>query len=179
MSKSTKTAKKATKPKAKTSTKAKAKKPPVAKKKTPAAKKKSASSKKKPTTKKATSKKKAPTKKKSPVKKTSKPKPKKTTAKQDDTMLKELEIEMGNEDEQVSLGAIGRLGFMTSSKATKVLIGGLKDPRHMVRIHVAAQRGERKDKKAVDALIESLQDESVFVRQTVAGALENISGAMS
>jgi len=46
----------------------------------------------------------------------------------------------------------------------------------MVRIHVAAQLGERKDRKAVDALIASLQDESIFMRQTVAGALENIGG---
>jgi HEAT repeat protein len=47
----------------------------------------------------------------------------------------------------------------------------------MMRIHVAAQLGERKDPKAVDALIGSLKDESVFVRQTAAGALENIGGA--
>ncbi|MCK5390723.1 MAG: HEAT repeat domain-containing protein, partial [Candidatus Thorarchaeota archaeon] len=35
----------------------------------------------------------------------------------------------------------------------------------------------RKDSKAVDALIDALQDESIFVRQTVAGALENIGSA--
>jgi len=91
--------------------------------------------------------------------------------------LKELEDEIGNQDEQVSLGAIGRLGLMKDRQATKVLIIGLKDPRHMVRIHVAAQLGERKDSKAVDALIDALQDESIFVRQTVAGALENIGSA--
>jgi len=42
---------------------------------------------------------------------------------------------------------------MKNPKATQVLILGLKDTRHMVRIHVAAQLGERKDRKAVDALI--------------------------
>ncbi|MBE0527294.1 HEAT repeat domain-containing protein [Candidatus Thorarchaeota archaeon] len=99
-----------------------------------------------------------------------------TTGDQEAAVMKELEIDMHSDDEQVSLGTIGRLGHMKDPKATEVLVLGLKDPRHMVRIHVAAQLGERKDKKAVDALIESLQDESIFVRQTVAGALENIGG---
>jgi len=126
--------------------------------------------------KKTISKKKAPVKEKGATKTTSKPKPKKTPGKHDEVVLKELELDMGSDDEQVSLGSIGRLGQMKNPKVTEILVLGLKDPRHMVRIHVAAQLGERKDKKAVDALIESLQDESVFVRQTVAGALENIGG---
>ncbi|MCK5240408.1 MAG: HEAT repeat domain-containing protein, partial [Candidatus Thorarchaeota archaeon] len=37
--------------------------------------------------------------------------------------------------------------------------------------------GERNDNAAVGALIDALRDESVFVRQTVAGALENIGGS--
>jgi HEAT repeat protein len=69
---------------------------------------------------------------------------------------------------------VGRLGQMKNPKATEILIHGLKDPRHMVRIHVATQLGERKDRKAVDALIELLHDNSVFVRQTAARALGNI-----
>ena len=168
LSKSSKTAKKGSKaiakpkPKPSKTAKPKTKKKPVAKKKAPE--------------KKTPSKKEAPAKKKSPTKTTSKPKSKTPVSKQNAAVLKELEADMYSDDEQVSLGSIGRLGQMKDPKATEVLILGLKDPRHMVRIHVAAQLGERKDKKAVDALIESLQDESVFVRQTVAGALENIGG---
>jgi len=162
LSKSSKTAKKGTKAKAKPkpkpskTTKSKAKEKPATKKKAPA--------------------KKATPKKKTTKKATTKSKPKRTTSKYDATILKELETEIGNDDEQIAMGAIGRLGQMKDPKATQVLVLGLKHPRHMVRIHVAAQLGERKDKKAVDALIESLQDESIFVRQTVAGALENIGG---
>jgi HEAT repeat protein len=46
----------------------------------------------------------------------------------------------------------------------------------MIRIYAAVQLGERQDKAAVDPLIGALHDESLFVRQTVAGALENIGG---
>ena len=56
------------------------------------------------------------------------------------------------------------------------MMEALKDSRYIVRIHAAAQLGERKDKKSVDALITALKDDSVFVRQTIAGALENIGG---
>lgn len=118
---------------------------------------------------------------KAPSKKTeTKPKAKKLTKKKqltstkDNEILKELEIELASDDEQVCFGAVGRLGKMKDPRATTILIHGLKDPRHMVRIQVAAQLGERKDRMAVDALIESLHDESIFVRQTAAGALENI-----
>ncbi|MFX1263313.1 MAG: HEAT repeat domain-containing protein, partial [Promethearchaeota archaeon] len=61
-------------------------------------------------------------------------------------------------------------------RATGILVQALNDPRYMIRIHVAAQLGERKDKTSVGSLIEALDDESLFVRQTVAGALENIGG---
>ena len=57
-----------------------------------------------------------------------------------------------------------------------MLVQALGDSRYMVRIHVAAQLGERKDKTSVGPLIDALKDESLFVRQTVAGALENIGG---
>jgi len=91
-------------------------------------------------------------------------------------MLKELGIEIQSDDEQVSLGAIERLSLLDYPQATQILIEALSDPRYMVRIHAAAQLGERQDKKSVDALIASLSDGSIFVRQTVAGALENIGG---
>ncbi len=92
-------------------------------------------------------------------------------------MLGELETEIHSDDEQVCLGAVERLGRLKHPDATRVLIVALEDPRYMVRIHAAAQLGERKDKKSIDALVELLGDDSVFVRQTVAGALENIGGA--
>ena len=109
--------------------------------------------------------------------KTKRPVKKKTSSVKNNEILKELEIELASDDEQVCLGAVDRLGKMKDSKATEILLRGLKDPRHMVRIQVAAQLGERKDRKAVDALIESLHDDSVFVRQTAAGSLENIGVA--
>lgn len=153
-------------------------------------KKKTSSSKTKPkkktTTKKAPSKKKALVKKKLPVKK--KPAKKKTVKKKktptkkkivstdEIAMLNELEAETRSSDEQVSLGAIERLGILENPQATQVLIDALSDSRYIVRIHAAAQLGERRDKKSVDALIASLKDDSVFVRQTIAGALENIGG---
>lgn len=176
MSKTSKTSKKRTTAKKKSTNvkksaaKSKAKKKtikPQAKAKTPA---------KKTTTKKAPSKKASPAKPKS--KKAGKKKPtKKAPSKKDREMLSELEIEIKNEDEQVCLGAVERLGILNHPNATRVLIIALADPRYMIRIHVVAQLGERKDKKSVDALIAALNDDSIFVRQTVAGALESIGGA--
>ncbi len=173
MSKSSKTSKKKrpTKPKPKQKTGAKVKKTTKkapTKKKTPAKK-----TGKKTPTKKATSRKE----KKPPKKKTRRAPQKKTVSSDIAAMLKELEIEIQSADEQVSLGAIERLGLLDHSLATQILIGAMSDPRYMIRIHVAAQLGERQDKKSVDALIASLSDESIFVRQTIAGALENIGGA--
>ncbi len=151
--------------------------------------KKKTGAKAKKTTKKANTKKKTTPKKKTPAKKTGKktpPKkaatrkekklPKKTVSSDIKAMLKELEIEIRSDDEQVSLGAIERLGLLNHPQATQVLIGALSDSRYMIRIHVAAQLGERKDKKSADALIASLSDDSIFVRQAVADALENIGG---
>jgi HEAT repeat protein len=126
--------------------------------------------------------------KKTPSKKTSsaRPTPKKTVKKKPShlvsgkmnlEMLKELEMDIKSEDEQVCLGAVGRLGSVNHPDATRVLIMALADKRYMVRIHAAAQLGERKDKRAVDALVATLNDDSIFVRQTVAGALESIGGA--
>ena len=147
----------------------------------PAAKKKATKPKIKTTTKKTTKTQKTPSKKASPKKstpkKTVKKKPtKKAPSKKDSEMLRELEKEIKSEDEQVCLGAIGRLGILNHPDATRVLIIALEDPRYMVRIHAVAQLGERKDKKSVDALITMFKDDSIFVRQTVAGALENIGG---
>lgn len=173
------------------SKKAKTKKATTTKKKTtsskkaatkPAAKKKTTKPKTKTTTKKATKPKRAPAKKTPPKKtepkKTAKKKPtKKAPSKKDKEMLGELEKEIHSEDEQVCLGAVERLGVLNHPDATRVLVIALADPRYMVRIHAAAQLGERKDKKSVDALIETLGDDSMFVRQTVAGALENIGGS--
>ncbi|MFW9974629.1 MAG: HEAT repeat domain-containing protein [Candidatus Thorarchaeota archaeon] len=117
-------------------------------------------------------------KKKSAPKKTSKKKSMtKSSMEKEREMLGELENEIHSDDEQVCLGAVDRLGSLKHPDATRVLIVALEDPRYMVRIHAAAQLGERKDKKSIDALVESLNDDSVFVRQTVAGALENIGGA--
>jgi len=162
LSKTSKTSKKATTPKKTTASKKSAAKP---KKKTP-----------KPKTKK-TPVKKASSKKPTP-KKTVKKKPsKKAPSKKDSEMLRELETEIHSDDEQVCLGAVGLLGVLNHPDATRVLMIALTDSRYMVRIHAAAQLGERKDRKSVDALVESLKDESIFVRQTIAGALENIGGA--
>jgi HEAT repeat protein len=170
LSKTSKTSKKATTPKKTTASKKSAAKP---KKKTP-----------KPKTK--TKEKKTTKAKKTPVKKASSKKPKKTVkkkpskktpSKKDTEMLRELETEIQSDDEQVCLGAVGLLGVLNHPDATRVLMIALTDPRYMVRIHAAAQLGERKDRKSVDALVESLKDESIFVRQTIAGALENIGGA--
>jgi len=91
-------------------------------------------------------------------------------------ILKELSIEVQSDHQQVCLGAIERLGMIENPKATVILLGVLKDPRFMIRIHAAAQLGTRQDKKSVDALIETLRDKSLFVRQTAASALENIGG---
>ncbi|NHI90783.1 MAG: HEAT repeat domain-containing protein [Candidatus Thorarchaeota archaeon] len=116
---------------------------------------------------------------------TKKPEPKKTTrkksssqaaSKRDSEMLHELEKEIHSKDEQVCLGAVERLGSLKHPDATRILTIALTDSRYMVRIHAAAQLGERKDKKSVDALIDLLNDNSVFIRQTAAGALENIGG---
>ena len=108
--------------------------------------------------------------------KKSKPATKKKKVKIDSSELDELAKELESEDEQVLLGAIDRLAIINDPRAVDFLVGCLKHSRYMVRIHAAAQLGERKDKKAVDSLIESLNDESIFVRQTAAGALENIGG---
>ncbi len=153
------------------------KKKSTTKKTTPKTKTKKTATKK---TKKATKPVKASTKtvkkssEKSTRKKKASTKKKKSVTTKESEILRELEIELASDDEQVCFGAVGRLSTMKGSKATEILISGLKHPRHMVRIHVAVQLGERKDKKAVDALIESLHDDSVFVRQSAAGALENI-----
>jgi HEAT repeat protein len=159
LSKTSKTSKKAATPKKKTS-----------KPKTKTKEKKTTKAKKTPL-KKASSKKPKP-------KKTVKKKPsKKAPSKKDSEMLRELEKEIQSDDEQVCLGAVERLGVLNHPDATRVLMIALTDSRYMVRIHAAAQLGERKDRKSVDALVESLKDESIFVRQTIAGALENIGGA--
>ncbi len=178
MSKSAKTSKKkgttkrtaSTKPKPKKKTGAKAKKTT---KKVPTKKKTSA----KKTRKKTPTKKSTTRKEKKPPKKKARKVPSKKTVSDNIAMLKELEIEIKSDDEQVSLGAIERLGLLNHPQATRVLIGALSDSRYMIRIHVAVQLGERQDKKSVDALISSFSDDSIFVRQTVASALENIGGA--
>jgi hypothetical protein len=171
LSKKPKTKKKATSKKKTTSSKKAAAKS-TTKKKSEKPKK----TEKKYTKSKKTSTKKSPKKKEAP-KKTVKKKPtRKKPSKKDSEMLGELEAEIHSDDEQVCLGAVERLGVLKHPDATRVLIIALADPRYLVRIHAAAQLGERKDKKSVDALIESLNDDSVFVRQTVAGALENIGG---
>jgi NAD-dependent DNA ligase len=108
--------------------------------------------------------------------KRSKPATKKKQVKIDSSELDELAKELESEDEQVLLGAIDRLAIINDPRAVDFLVGCLKHSRYMVRIHAAAQLGERKDKRSVDSLIESLNDESIFVRQTAAGALENIGG---
>ena len=145
---------------------------------TKSSKKAATQSKPKTKEKKTTKAKETPSKKKaSPKKPEPKKKPtKKAPSKRDSEMLRELEVEVHSDDEQVCLGAVERLGVLNHPDATRVLIIALGDPRYMVRIHAAAQLGERKDKKSVDALVESLNDNSLFVRQTVAGALENIGG---
>lgn len=177
LSKTSKTSKKGTAVKKKSASVKKSAAKPKAKKKTAKPKPKA---KKSPA--KETATKKAPTKKtsraKSKPKKTVRKKPsKKAPSKKDQEMLIELENEIKSEDEQVCLGVIGRLGVLNHPDATRVLIIALADQRYMVRIHAAAQLGERKDKKSVDALVASLKDDSIFVRQTVAGALESIGGA--
>ena len=92
------------------------------------------------------------------------------------SIIDDLAAEVRSDDEQVSLGAIERLGGMDDPRATTQLISFLRDSRYMVRILAAAQLGERRDAAAVEPLIGVLHDESMFVRQTVAGALENIGG---
>ena len=136
---------------------------------------------KKPAKKKAEPKKKLkkkPVKKKKEVKAKAKKKPpkKKAVTKVDDAHLEELAIELISDDEQVVFGAIGRMGMLDHPKATEYLVGCLKDSRHMVRLLAAAELGELQDKKSLGPLIEALNDDSLFVRQTVAGALENIGG---
>ena len=91
-------------------------------------------------------------------------------------MIDELVFELQNDDEQVRIGAIGRLGRIDDPSATPHLIGCLTDSKYMVRIYAAGQLGDRRDKKAVKSLIDALNDESLFVRQTVARALVNIGG---
>lgn len=175
MSKKSENSKKAAKPKKSSVSKSSTAKPKGKKKgSVPKSKEKAAG-------KKASSTPKAPSKKTS----TKKPEPKKTTrkksslqatSKKDSEMLHELEKEIHSKDEQVCLGAVGRLGSLKHPDATRILTIALVDPRYMIRIHAAAQLGERKDKKSVDALINLLNDDSVFVRQTAAGALQNIGG---
>ncbi len=109
------------------------------------------------------------------VTKTTTEKKKKVAAKESPE-LDELAKELTSDDEQLLLGVIDRLGMLDDPKATEQLIDCLQHSRYMVRIHAAAQLGERKDKSAIEPLINALQDESLFVRQTAAGALENIGG---
>ncbi|MFW9954701.1 MAG: HEAT repeat domain-containing protein [Candidatus Thorarchaeota archaeon] len=92
-------------------------------------------------------------------------------------ILNELATEIRSDDEQVRLGALERIAVIEGVQATTLLTEALKDSKYMVRIHAAAELGERKDKKAIDPLIGALDDESVFVRQAAAGALESIGGA--
>lgn len=179
MSKSAKTSKKKGTTKRTASTKLKPKKKTGARakkttKKVPTKKKKTSAKK---TGKKTPTKKSTTRKEKKPPKKKARKAPSKKTVSDNIAMLKELEIEIKSDDEQVSLGAIERLGLLNHPQATRVLIGALSDSRYMIRIHVAVQLGERQDKKSVDALIASFSDDSIFVRQSVAGALENIGGA--
>jgi HEAT repeat protein len=94
-------------------------------------------------------------------------------------VLNDLLAESQSTDEQMSLNAIDRLGRMEGARATECLISCLKDPRFIVRIYAAAQLGDRRDVSAVNPLIEALHDESVFVRQTVAGALGHIGGEIA
>jgi len=91
-------------------------------------------------------------------------------------VLNDLAAELRSGDEQISLGAIDRLVGIDDPRATMHLASCLKDSRYIVRIYAAAQLGEKRDASAVDALIGTLHDESLFVRQTVAGALEHIGG---
>ena len=120
---------------------------------------------KKATAKKTTTKKKATKKEKAKTKK---------TKKSDDFVMDELLVELQSDDEQMILGAIDRLGGSTHPRATELLVECLEDPRYLIRIFAVVNLGERQDKKAVDPLIKSLHDESIFIRQTAAGALENI-----
>jgi len=92
------------------------------------------------------------------------------------SIIDDLAAEVRSDDEQVSLGAIERLGGIDDPRATTQLISCLRDSRYMVRILAAAQLGERRDTAAVEPLIGVLHDDSMFVRQTAAGALENIGG---
>lgn len=148
-------AKKGTAKAGKSTKKAKAKKPPAKTKKTTA-------------TKKTTTKKAKPSRKKKSTKQ---------SAARITQMIDELLLEIRSEDEQISLGAVDRLGQTEDPRATSHLIECLDDSRYMIRIYAAVQLGERQDKSAVDPLIGALHDESLFVRQTVAGALENIGGS--
>ena len=175
MSKKSKTSKKTTTSKKKTDDSKKSKSKQAAKKRV--SKPKSRSTGKETARPKKTSSKKTKPKKQETRETVKKKLSKKAPSKRDSEMLAELETEIHSNDEQVCLGAVDRLGVLKHPDATRVLVIALADTRYMVRIHAAAQLGERKDKKSVDALIESLNDNSIFVRQTVAGALENIGGA--
>jgi len=97
-----------------------------------------------------------------------------TTEGKTDSEIEDLVKELRSEDQQVALGAIDRLGKIEDKKATKHLMSCLEDSRYMVRMFAAVQLGERRGERVVEALIEALHDDSLFVRQTVAGALENI-----
>ncbi|MFW9943409.1 MAG: HEAT repeat domain-containing protein [Candidatus Sifarchaeia archaeon] len=166
MSKTSDKPKKTTKSKAKKGTAKAGKSTKKAAKKTKA--KKSPSK-----TKKTTTKMKTPTKKVKPSRKKS---PKESSVRTTQ-MIDELLREIRSDDEQISLGAVDRLGQTKDPRATSHLIECLTDSRYMIRIYAAVQLGERQDNAAVDPLIGALHDESLFVRQTVAGALESIGGS--
>ncbi|MBD3405871.1 MAG: hypothetical protein GF411_07055 [Candidatus Lokiarchaeota archaeon] len=92
-------------------------------------------------------------------------------------IIDELIIELQSADQQIALGAVDQLARIEGPLATECLVDCLEDKRYMVRLQAAMKLGERGDKSAVDGLIKSLSDESLFVRQTSAGALDTIGGA--
>jgi hypothetical protein len=100
---------------------------------------------------------------------------KKKTAPQDQ-MIQDYLLELQSADQQVALGAVDGLANINHPQATTYLIDCLNDPRYMIRLQAALKLGERGDKSAVDILIAALRNDSLFVRQTAAGALESIGG---
>jgi HEAT repeat protein len=107
---------------------------------------------------------------------TKKDRPKRKAVKKKVSEIDDLLLELRSDDEQVVIGAVDRLGEVDDPKATGHLVACLVDTRQLVRLYAAVQLGERQDRSAVDSLIKALRDSSLFVRQTVAGALENIGG---
>ncbi|TXT56659.1 MAG: hypothetical protein BAJATHORv1_20249 [Candidatus Thorarchaeota archaeon] len=121
----------------------------------------------------APSKKKKTSKSEKKSKKTKKP-PKKSITEQ---IIDELIVELQSADQQIALGAVDQLAKIEGDLATECLVDCLEDKRYMIRLHAAMKLGDRQDKRAIEGLIETLSDESLFVRQTAAGALESIGGA--